>query len=868
MAIKTDINTRFNSVLARSKHIPSGKFICRQLTYIMDGEIYRLFEEISQKKPILQQQFCIIAVGGYGRMELCPQSDIDILYLHSQLDEELLCTTISYINTYLYDAKKQVGHSCRNLAECRLYLDSLESFYAILDARLIAGSQQLYEQFVIQILKNLPQNLIRKYGDSKKNHLRQRLLSEKPFLVSEPNLKTDPFCLRDMQTIYWLEKLNRSKDAIVFYPPFTRGEIHVFEVAYDFFLKIRTTIHAVENHKNDRLDITSQPAVAEYLGYGERSDINSIDTLMNALYSQQKHSYFYISIYLDTKRIRNKKGTNLLKIGGVTLQQVEKTLYPPRLGSFFSHPDTVHRDIMQVFQLSQEKCLNLSATLMNEIRFASEFLKDDFKNSKIAIDIFLNILKNKNFAGRILTNMHHCNILGKLIPEFGACKYFSLFSYHHEYPVDEHTLYILRELDKLVDGNFDDPLIQKEFDLCDDVDILYLAILVHDAGKVKEGDHCQYGAEMAHAIGERMGLADDKIDLFDFLVEKHIDMSELSAKRDISDPVLIENFADSMASEHRLRLLYIFTIIDTKSVGPGILTNWKKDILHNLYTNTMNYFHDKKPFTGINTEVKDLTNYLQNKERIPQNFLQEILTFAESVQPDTYLRFYSPRKVLRHYVNYSRFKNKPDEFLELEGEKEPAYVLYTIYTQKYKYLLSDISGTVSSLGLSVVGLRSFSVRNFSITQIQITQQEGSGNIDDERLSRLRESLVNVVENGYSVEELINSSSASYLQNEIPEGMVEEMVEINNSLHQEYSILEVRLPDSIGLLYRILKALLSFEIELDFIRVSTSADYAYDSFYIKDLQGKKIIDPQLIIQIQERVKLQVKPTIPEYSSIDL
>lgn len=836
----------------------------------MDGEVSRLFDEIAERYPELRQKFCVIAIGGYGRMELCPESDLDLLYLFEDLPESLLTESISYINNFLYDSKKQIGHSCRTIEETKQYLDNPESFYALLDARLIAGSETVYEKFLVNVLYDLPTELCMKYGAWKKNHLRDKIHSERPFLVAEPNLKNDPFCLRDMQTIYWLEKLNSNYTSLpIIHSNFNlmRGEFQSFENAYDFFLKTRTAIHTLEKYKNDRLDLTIQSSVAEYLNLGPKDELNSVDRLMHLFYEHQHQAYFFISIYLDHKRIQKKRKLEDFEFKQITLQKKKNYLYPPRMGSFFSHPDTVTRDIMQIFQLCQEQNLILSATLMNEIRFAAEFLQDNFQNSKIAIDIFWQILRKQTKAGRILTEMHHCNILEKLIPEFGACKYFPLFSYHHEYPVDEHTLYILRELDTLVDGTFDDEQVQAEFVKCEQVEILYIAILIHDAGKVREGDHCQYGAEMANSIGERMGLTEDEIDLFRFLVEKHIDMSEVSSKRDISDPLLISNFANSIGSEERLRLLYVLTIIDTKSVGPGVLTNWKKDILYRLFKLTLAHFQKEIPIPKKDSQKEKLRNYLQEKEKVPEQYLQEILDFAGAMQPESYLHFYSPRKILQHYVNYNRAMHEPNFFPEIECAKEPAMVLVTVYSKNYKFLMSDISGTVSSLGLNVVGLRSFSVHDTAITQVQITQQDGSGNILQERMQRLQDTLVSVILGKTAVADLLDSPVSMYMQNEIPQGMVEEMVTFQNELHKDYTILEVRLPDSIGLLYRILKILLSFGLELDFIRASTSADYIYDSFYLKNAQGEKVTDPQVLQEIQQQIQLQIQAK-PEIMSLEI
>ena len=837
----------------------SGKVLALQFTYIVDGAIFELYQSLQQKLSI-KDELCIIAVGGYGRMELCPNSDIDLLYLYKDLSEPILSEVISTINNYLYDSKKQVGHSCRNLEETRDYLDNMESFYAILDARFLTGSESLFQEFLQSVLHNLPQELCHKYKHQKIGHLTRLLSQETPFLVSEPNIKTAPFGLRDMQTIYWLEKLDSLlplPDSKKTFQRFTRGELSEFEKAYNFFLKLRIALHSVEGSKQDRLDLRIQPQIADYLQMGG-DQVQSIEKLMNLVYSHFKHSYFFIAAYLNYLTLNQNTVVSGVAIEGLNIQKIDKYLYPAKLDNFFTYPETLNKDIMTIFSVCQKNNLEPSPILINELRFVSNFLEDDFKNSKVALKIFLELLKTSNRIGKILTTMHHCNILGKLIPEFGACKYFALFSYHHEYPVDEHTLFILRELDKLVAGVFDDPQVQQEFDLCKNVHILILAILIHDAGKVKEIDHCKYGAELANSVGERMGLPDSEIELFHFLVEYHIEMSELSAKRDISDPELIRYFANIVRTEERLRLLYIFTIIDTKSVGPNILTNWKKEILINLFKNTLEYISNAE--NSIRASIQEnnmnaLKNYLVEKERIPEKFIEGIMNFSKTIIPETYISYNSPTRILKQYINYTKYLQNPLDIPIVEFEKRPAYINILIYSREYKYLPSDITGSLSYLGLNVAGMRTFRCPNsFAINQIQVTDKYGGGDISQEILEKFKALISKVCKGETKVEDLL--SSPLYYQDfpNIPSGMVEEIVSFNNDLLDMYTILEVRLPDELGLLYRIIKQILSFNLHLDFVRIATSADYAHDSFYLRAEDNGKITDQNMMDAIALKIRL--------------
>ncbi|MBK8398466.1 MAG: protein-PII uridylyltransferase [Leptospiraceae bacterium] len=857
MPIILDLKSRFQHTLEKSRHI-SGRFVCRQLTYIVDAEIVRLYRLLEKKIPEITNRFCIVAIGGYGRMELAPYSDIDLLYLHNGLSDLVLTEVISSINTFLYDSGKEVGHSCRTIEQCREQLDNINTFYAMLDSRFLTGSEELFFSYENYFLKNLPVDILAQYNQSKINYLHTTVNSDSPLLVSEPDLKNGHLCLRNIQVAYWIEKSTSyipSLSGLALLPIFTHGEVQKLENAYDFLLRARVALHAINGRKVDRLDLTLQPDVAEYMGFGVKTELESVDMLMNTLYVHQNEIHSFLGIYLDYKKNQFGQMETLNKTE-FFLQRQGNYLYPPKIGKLFSNPESLYADILQIFYISHTLNLSLSPSLISELRFASYFLQEDFINSNHAIEFFLRILKESRNIGRILTSMHRAGILGKFLPEFGECTNFSLFSYHHQYPVDEHTLYILRELDTLLNSTFDDKEVQEVFNECEKIYILALAIIVHDAGKVKQGDHCQYGAELATAIGERLGLSDEDNDLFKFLVEVHIHMSELTSKRDINDPELLLDFAHLVGTESRLKLLYVFTIIDTKSVGPNVLTNWKKAILYSLYKNTLEVL--RRPNNSlfvlqINKEQEILKNYLLQKEKLNESLTNQVLLFASAMLPNTYLRYNTPRRIIRQFLMHMKCKSNPSEIPEIEYEKEPAYVTVIVYSLEDRYLLSDLTGTVTSEALSVIGMRSYKNSNgFVISQIQITDSFGGGDIRSERLDRLTENIRAVINKKINVEDILSSPIEWMNYNTIPAGMVAQKIEFNNLLSADYTILEILLPDSLGLLYRIIKQILSFDVQLHFVRVSTSADYAYDSFYIKSGMGNKIEDVELLKKMEQEI----------------
>ncbi|WP_338138702.1 hypothetical protein [Leptospira levettii] len=832
--MKSELKAKLQRTFPKAKTVSSGRLFTRQLSNLIDDSIRQVFLEVSNGIPI-KDHLCLIAVGGYGRRELAPFSDIDLLYLHDgKLSDKILSEIISKINTFLYNNDKEVGHSCRTIKESFLYLNQIETYHAVLDARFLVGSEVLFQKFKSEFLGKIPDKTIKEYNEWKLSYLRERIInSYNPILLSEPNIKNDPLGLRDIQQMYWIEKTNPLADSADggIFDFYLIGDSLTLLSAYDFLLLTRSALHIISGRKNDRLDLGLQAEVAEFLGFGPKNEIKTLERFMSQFYKAQKDVYFYIGTYLDEKTNLNKK----------------------RIHKELSNPDTLYDDIIQFFRESQKNEEEPSRIDLNEIRFASHFLDDDFKNQKSVLDCFMEMLRHKKRIGHTLTLMHECNVLGKLIPEFGACTNFPLFSYHHQYTVDEHTLLILRELDVLIADLWEDPQVQDVFNSCEKIEILALAILIHDAGKVKEGDHCQYGAELALIIAERFRFSEEDTELLRFLVAEHIVMSELSSKRDIYDPNLISSFAKQFSNENTLRLLYVMTIIDTKSVGQAVLTNWKKEILHFLFTSTLTYLQNKTNRPDIQERIEStLETYLIEKEGLTAEQAEQIVSFGMQIRPTSYLNYNTPRRVYQHFVFLHEWIQSGSTF-RLISEKEPAFVTLSLFANADKRMLLYLSGIISSLGLNLVGLRLFRSENeHLILQAQITDEFGSGEIAEPQINEIESTLADCIEGKVNIEDLASTTNIWKTLPQIPEGMVEELVKFANDLSDTYSVLEVRVPDSIGLVYRILKTLIDFELEVIFVRISTSADFAYDSFHIQTKNGKKIEDTGLLLSIKEKI----------------
>lgn len=308
--MKSELKAKLQRTFPKAKTVSSGRLFTRQLSNLVDESIRTLFSEVSEGIP-LKDHLCLIAVGGYGRRELAPYSDIDLLYLHDgKLSDKLLSEIISKINTFLYNNEKEVGHSCRTIKESFLYLDQIETFHAVLDSRFLVGSEVLFQKYKAEFLGKIPEKTIKVFNDWKLSYLRERIInSYNPILLSEPNIKNDPLGLRDIQHMYWIEKTNPLADSADggIFDFYLIGDSLTLLSAYDFLLLTRSALHIISGRKNDRLDLGLQAEVAEFLGFGPKNEIKTLESFMSQFYKAQKEVYFYIGTYLDEKPIAIKK---------------------------------------------------------------------------------------------------------------------------------------------------------------------------------------------------------------------------------------------------------------------------------------------------------------------------------------------------------------------------------------------------------------------------------------------------------------------------------------------------------------------------------------------------------------------------------
>ena len=547
--------------------------------------------------PTKADKLSVIAVGGYGRGNLAPGSDIDILILTPYKITPRIEQVVESLLYILWDLKLKVGYAIRSLEDNISKAKSDNTICtALLDARLISGDQELWidfnSAFKLEILSKFKEKYF--YEKIKERDIRHKKMGDSRYLL-EPNIKENKGGLRDLNTIRWiisfLYQSNNSKDYLSL-GIMTNKEASFYNKAEKYFMTLRSMMHYYSKNNSDRLTFDLQLSIADKMGYKSHSGSTPIERLM-------KHYYLFAKeVGYLTKSVLENIETNNFKTDKSFLKKLVFNIKKNKNGVFEFYGNSIHLakteknieplDIFRAYNFSAKYDLNLSNDLINIIK--SNIRKvDTLRTSKKANAFFLNVLTNINNSEKVLRSMSDIGVLGRFIPDFQKVVARVQHDMYHTYTVDEHTINAIGILRKIDNGELKD-----KFDLATEVikkivskNVLYVALFLHDIAKGRGGDHSVLGGEVAKNLCPRFGLNADETETVVWLVENHLLMSHVAFKRDLQDPNTIIDLKKRIQSAELLRLLYVLTVADITAVGPEIWNSWKDNLLKIVYNETL-----------------------------------------------------------------------------------------------------------------------------------------------------------------------------------------------------------------------------------------------------------------------------------------
>ena len=816
----------------------SGYALVRKHSDFIDHHLASSFEKSSPGGD----GFALIALGGYGRQELYPFSDIDLMLLYDPAHKDELSNLVEAILYPLWDTGLEVGHAVRTPDEC--IVDAADDFFfrvAMLDARLIAGSATLFG--------NLTEMYKTAYIEGKRqefldNMLEQRTKRECQFgrhtYLLEPHIKESCGGFRDIQSMVWtahvvfgLKDLVSLKEAGLL----SLEELKRFEQAQDYLVRIRNRLHYVSGRKNDQLFFEHQEEMAEAFGFKNEKDMLAVEHFMREVYGHMQTVSITTDLFFE--HVAEVLGSEDSSKGAKTLEPGIEILHG-RIHLINTELLSMKPKLyMRLFYQSAKTGAPLHFRTRKAISANLSEVDDKLRNSRRTAKLFQAILMSpKPF--RVLEEMLDTGFLTAYLPEFAKVESLAQHDVYHVFTVDRHLLQTIAELEKL---QVEEPHISG---VVSKPHILFLAGLLHDVGKGYGHGHADRGADMARQLGERLGLENEELETLDFLVRNHLFLSHTALRRDLEDEEFLRRCAAEINAPEWLAMLYLITIADARATGPTVWNDWKAALLLELYLKIALLLDRKDLSEQEQAQSAELgVKWICDKvsELLPVDDRTNFNLFS-----DDYLLNFPPEVIVEHISQATKLENQDVLFFHEQNQESWSLL---VMTRDRPGLLARIFGVLALHNLNVLAARIFTwADGTAVDSIEVSSAI-SETYDGQDWEAIENEIHLAIKQRLGLEHRISRKLAPLRSK--PQGVKQRLaakVTIDNQASELYSVIEVFSEDRIGILYDITKALSDFGISIFRARIGSKADQVVDVFYVLDYDGKKIEDPTFKNELQQ------------------
>jgi [protein-PII] uridylyltransferase len=803
------------------------------------------------------EQACVVlGLGGYGRKELAPFSDIDLLFLYSEKIESQVEEVIRKILYPLWDVGYELGYTVQTLEHCLEMARSDPSFLtALLDARRVTGSTSLAQSLKARINALLKEDQghfwqawILKEGE--KRHLRY---GDSAFFL-EPHLKEGLGGLRDIHLLLWMGKsLFEAPDmhSLEKAGLLSREDRKVLAQSHSVLLRLRNQLHYLTGRKNDRLSFEYQEAMADWAGVKSLGDILPVEVFMRDVYQHLQGVQSIRENFFERLAELRQKGEKQREILEPGIYLEGGRLYLESARVLLDHPAL----LMKLFWYALKKEVRLSQETIRLIKQCLFLVDEPFRRSREVSRIFLEIISDLKTTRPLLETMLQTGLLTRYLPEFEATVCRTQFDTYHVYTVDIHLLLTLLELKKIGQGIYlkEEPLIYGIWGEVEDFTSLYLAALFHDLGKGQGKNHARQGALMIPAIAERLGLSSSESEKVAFLVKHHLLLVDTALRRDLNDEDLIVRSAQIIKDAETLKMLTLLSYADALATGSRAWNNWKSMLVKELFFKLLHILEKGEVASGMALEtLASLQREVleQVEKEIPPKEARMLL----EGMPTGYLLSLPAASIARHLRLLRQLNGKP--FLWAVEKKEEIYELF-ICCHDRPGLFSRLTGVLSLNHINILGAQIFTRSDRIALDIFQVQPPLDPLFEEETWEKVHEQLLKAIQGKLSLDYRLAQKKPALQLTSGPKTQAESQVVIDNQGSDFYTILEIYSQDRLGLLYTITKTLFEIELNIHFAKISTKVDQVVDVFYVADLEGQKIWDEERMEEVKKAILFALK-----------
>lgn len=804
--------------------------------------------------PTQSERLALAAVGGYGRGQMAPFSDVDIVFITPWKQTpwgEQVIETLLYL---LWDLGLKVGNATRSLDDViRLARSDMTVRTAFLEARFVWGDQPLFDEANARFRKEVVAGTARAFVAEKlaEREARHQRMGDSRYVV-EPNLKEGKGGLRDLHALFWIGKYLHQVNSVaelVDKGLLTADELRQFRRAESFLWSVRIMLHHITGRAEERLTFDVQRELAARLAYANRDSMSAVERFMRHYFLMAKSVGDLTGLFLAHL---DESTARLAWLPTLTRRPARLKGFTLRRGQIgvpndeFFKADPVH--LLEIFALADSQGLAIHPLAMRAAARDAQLIDERVRRDKTANALFLEVLTSPRDPETVLRWMNEAGVFGRFVPDFGRVVAQMQYDMYHHYTVDEHTIRAIGLLARIERGELksDHSLSSAIIHQLINRRVLHVAVLLHDIAKGRGGDHSLLGADIARRLCPRLGLSKEETETVAWLVEHHLLMSRTAFKRDLSDFKTILDFAEAVASPERLRLLLILTVVDIRAVGPGVWNGWKAQLLRELYDLAEEVLRLGHKQTGRATRIAAKQAGLRDALGWPeQRFAAYARRFADSYWVA------EASDVLT--ANAALVEGAGDTPLAIACTPDPARgtTLVAIYATDHPGLFYRIAGAISLAGGNIFDARIHTTRDgMAIDNFVVLDPLGRPFVEPAQLARLRRSIEDVLSGRIRLADKLAARPLARRKAEL--FRVEPRVLIDNKASNRYTVIEVNASDRPALLYALTNGLFQQKLTIHSAHIATYGEKATDTFYVTDLTGAKIDNPVRLKAIEKRL----------------
>ena len=855
------------------EHPGRGRELQAAQSFLADQILRVAFDSTTQylyprTNPSAAERITLVAVGGYGRGEMAPFSDIDLMFLSPMRHTPWVEQVVESVLYTLWDLGLKVGHSTRTPDDViRMATADITVKTALLEARYLWGDQPLFDEAMARFRQEIVAGHARDYIVAKlaERDERHRRMGDSRYVV-EPNIKDGKGGLRDLQALFWIGKFVhqvRDPRELVEKGLFTAAEYRQVQRALNHLWAVRINLHDLAGRAEERLTFDVQRELAERMRYASRPGAPAVERFMRHYFLTARQVGSLTALFFEHLEEQHARTAWIPRL----------TRRPRRLHGFaqsrgrieapgddFFAADPVR--LVELFQLASSHELGIQPLTMRLVTRDAHLIGRDVREDRRANALFLDVLTSRDDPESMLRLMNETGVLGHFLPDFGRVVAKMQWDMYHHYTVDEHSIRAVGLLARLEKGlmKADYPLSSAIVRQLASRRALYVAVLLHDVAKGRGGDHSILGEQVARALGPRLGLDAAETDTVAWLIRHHLLMSSTAFRRDLADPKTIQDFAAVVTSVERLRLLLVLTVVDICAVGPNVWNNWKAQLLTALYDAAEELLRLGHKQSGRQQRVAARQAELLKATAFSA---ADVQAYADRFADSYWLA--EPLDVVASNMALVRAADAGsdagagaggdtgggDFSVHVEPDAAAGATLVTVYAKDLPGLFYRVAGGIALAGASIVDARGHTTKDgMALDNLLVQEPLGGPFAEPHALERLRESIRAAV---MGEMDLAMRLAARPLPRRRQEAfpVVPQLI-LDNRASNRLTVVEVTAQDRPALLYALAYALFEAKLTIHSAHIATYGERAVDTFYLTDLAGNKIEDEAALKALEQRL----------------